>query len=373
MLCVLAMAFQALAQPLQLVVMDPLSKDLACACVKGYAQRNYKVLAAYLQTKTGMEIQVSHGETLADALKHSGGSADIVIGKFSVIQSESKKNALELHAVASLTDKQGSAFQKGLLVVPKDSAAKELKDLQGFRMFFGPEDCDEKSAAVKDLLRSAGIAVGANSEIAASCSSAAEALLKLGSNERAVAVISSYAEPLLAGCGTIKPGDLRVVAKTREVPFVTAFLNRRLPAETAKALENALLSSDSAPKLLEALESLHGFVEPELSEAPASAPKAASQAWPQFRGPNRDGCVSWLPESLPAVAQFVWSVPLPSDGVGGIAATEDAVVVGGRNALDTADVFFCSTRARGRSAGVLNIRRGQAFGSTTGIRLARPR
>jgi ABC-type phosphate/phosphonate transport system substrate-binding protein len=359
--CLLAAAFHSFAQPLQLVVMDPLSKDLACACVKGYAQRNYKVLAAYLQTKTGMEVQVSHGETLADALKHSGGSVDILIGKFSVIQSEAKKNALELQPVCSLTNKQGSSFQRGLLVVRKDSPARQLNDLQGFRVYFGPEDCDEKSAAAKELLQSAEIAPGANSEISASCSSAAEALLKLEANERAVALISSYAEPLLAGCGTIKPGDLRVVAKTREVPFITAFLNRRLPSETMKALENALLSSDSDAQLLEALESLHGFVEPELSASTAPAPKSGSQAWPQFRGPKRDGSVSWLPDSLPAVSQFLWSVSLPSDGVGGIAATEDVVVVGGRNAQDKADVFFCSTLGRARNAGVLSIRRGETL------------
>ncbi|MEK0446774.1 MAG: hypothetical protein RLZZ399_2095 [Verrucomicrobiota bacterium] len=356
-LCVLASAFHALAQPLQLVVMDPLSKDLACACVKGYAQRNYKVLAAYLQSKTGVEIQVSHGETLADALKHSGGSADIVVGKWSVIQSQSEKAGLEVRPVASLTSKEGSSFQRGLLVVRKDSPARLLGDLRGFRVFFGPEDCDEKSAAAKELLHAAGIEPGANSEISASCASAAEALLKLGVEERAVAVISSYAEPLLSGCGTIKPGDLRVVAKTREVPFIAAFLNRRLPAERAKAIEDALLSSDSDPKLLEALESLHGFVEPELPESASSHPQKTSVAWPQFRGPHRDGSAPWLPESLPATPQFLWSVALPSDGVGGIAATEDAVVVGGRNALDTADVFFCSTRALARSAGVLSILR----------------
>jgi ABC-type phosphate/phosphonate transport system substrate-binding protein len=132
------------ARPLQLVVMDPLSKDLACACVKGYAQRNYKVLAAHLQNQTGQEVQVVHGETLADALKHSGGKADIIVGKTSVIQSEAKKNALDLDLVASLTGKDGSPFQRGLLVVRKDSPARKLADLRGARFLFGPEDCEEK-------------------------------------------------------------------------------------------------------------------------------------------------------------------------------------------------------------------------------------
>ncbi|MEY2600435.1 MAG: hypothetical protein RLZZ142_2694 [Verrucomicrobiota bacterium] len=361
LLGLLAATLQAVSAPLQLVVMDPLSKDLACACVKGYAQRNYKVLAAYLQTKTGIEVQVSHGETLADALKHSGGSADLVIGKFSVIQSQAAKNTLELTPIASLTGKDGSPFQKGLLVVRKDSPAKTLADLQNFRMFFGPEDCDEKSAAAMELLRSAGLHAAADSKISASCSTAAEALMKLDPTQKAAAVISSYAEPLLAGCGTIKPGDLRIIAKTQDVPFITAFLNRKLPAATAKALEEALLSSDSDPKLLEALESLHGFIEPELPKTPPSSPTpdatkpSASLPWPQFRGPHRNGSTQWLPDSLPATPRFAWTVSLPSDGVGGIAATEDVVLLGGRNADDSADVFFCSMPARARNVGALSI------------------
>ncbi len=351
------------AEPLQLIVMDPLSKDLACACVKGYAQRNYKVLAAHLQVRTGLDVQVAHGETLADALKNSGGAAHVLVGKYSVLLSEAKKNGRTLRPVASLTGKDGSTFQKGFLVVRKDSAAHQLADLQGFRMFFGPSDCDEKSVAVQALLTSAGIQTVP--EVSASCSTAAEALMKLAPSERAAAVISSYAEPLLSGCGTIKPGDLRIVAKTAEVPFITAFLDSALPAETAKQIEDALLSSESDPKLLEALESLLGFIEPELPPAPSVAPPAAilekpatpgtPQAWNQFRGPARDGTADWLPETLPAAARFAWTVPLPSDGVGGIAATPDAVLVSCRNQRDSADVFFCSMRGQARNAGGLSI------------------
>src|SRR2546421_8582156 len=35
-------------EPVLLVVMDPLSKELACACVKGYGQRDYRKVAARL-------------------------------------------------------------------------------------------------------------------------------------------------------------------------------------------------------------------------------------------------------------------------------------------------------------------------------------
>ena len=126
------------AEPLQLIVMDPLSKDLACACVKGYAQRNYKVLAAHLQVRTGLDVQVAHGETLADALKNSGGAAHVLVGKYSVLLSEAKKNGRTLRPVASLTGKDGSTFQKGFLVVRKDSAATNSRTSKGSGCFSAP-------------------------------------------------------------------------------------------------------------------------------------------------------------------------------------------------------------------------------------------
>ena len=38
-------------QSLTIVVMDPLSKPLSCPCVEGYAQREYKALAAFLEKR----------------------------------------------------------------------------------------------------------------------------------------------------------------------------------------------------------------------------------------------------------------------------------------------------------------------------------
>ncbi len=35
-------------KPLRIVVMDPLAAKLACACVEGYAQRDYDKLGDYL-------------------------------------------------------------------------------------------------------------------------------------------------------------------------------------------------------------------------------------------------------------------------------------------------------------------------------------
>ncbi len=63
--------------------------------------------------------------------------------------------------------------------------------------------------------------------------------------------------------------------------------------------------------------------------------------WPQWRGPNRDGVCPALPARLPTKSEFRWEAKLTSEGVGGIAATREFVIVGSRNASDSTDVFTC--------------------------------
>lgn len=340
------------AEKLHLIVMDPLSKDLACACVQGYAQRNYETLASWLQRKTGMEVKVTHGETLAEAVKEAGGVPALIIGKDSVVRSEAARNQIGIEAVAALTGKDGSTSQQGLIVVRKDSTARSLADLAGSRIYFGPGNCEEKSAAAIAVLEKAGVSIPEKKLVSDSCSTAAKELMALDPGVKAAAVISSYAQPLLSGCGTIEKGDLVVIGKTEDVPFITAFANASLPKETRHALTEALLDTGSNARLLEALESLVGFVE---------LPAGGTTAWNQFRGSRRDGTVPWLPDRLPAEARYRWRKELPSDGVGGVAATADVVIVSSRDSLDEADCFFVWTPARAVSAGGSNMRHGQTL------------
>jgi ABC-type phosphate/phosphonate transport system substrate-binding protein len=353
------------AEKFTLVVMDPLCKELACDCVAGYAQRNYRVLAAHLQRKVGAEVAVVHAEDLATGLKDSKSPPGIIIGKRSVILSEARKNKLEVIPIARLTGKDGSPDQHGLIVVRKDSPAQTASDLKGYRILFGPDDCDEKCAAAIALLKTSGVEVPEKLEVSPSCSTAATALMEMKPDARAAAVISSYAEPLLAGCGTIKKGDLRVVGKTENVPFITAFATRSLSAKQIAEVTEALLDTAVDPELLKVMETL-GFIE--MTEPATTKPAA----WNQFRGPNRDGAAGWLPDKLPATANFAWQTTLTSDGVGGIAATSDVVVLGARDALDSGDAFFVLMPVPAPSAGVSSIRRLSVSPSTTGIRLVPP-
>ena len=68
--------------------------------------------------------------------------------------------------------------------------------------------------------------------------------------------------------------------------------------------------------------------------------------WPCWRGPNRDGHTTWLPESW-SLPEKKWSFPLPSNGVGGVSATEDFVVVSSRDRADKKDHFVCLDASSG--------------------------
>jgi len=48
---VLAKPPESKPEPVVLMVLDPLAKELACACVKGYGQRDYRKLAARLEKR----------------------------------------------------------------------------------------------------------------------------------------------------------------------------------------------------------------------------------------------------------------------------------------------------------------------------------
>jgi hypothetical protein len=84
-------------------------------------------------------------------------------------------------------------------------------------------------------------------------------IIDWGDKIRGAAVISSYAAPLLEGCGTIKKGDLRVVGETEPVPFVAAFATDLLNEVEQAELQRALYEAGKEPGMLTALETMLGF------------------------------------------------------------------------------------------------------------------
>src|SRR3954466_4188394 len=189
---------------LSMVVMDPLAEPLSCPCVKGYAQRKYEKLSEYLSAELGRPVQVTFAESFEKALaKESCKSIDIAIGKDSVVRADAATAKLQVTPVARLTGQDGLATQTGLIVVRSADTAHKIKDLRGYRIIFGPRECDEKFAAARRLLKNAGVEIPAveASETSESCSDGACKIIEWGDSQRAAAVISSYAAPLLQGCG----------------------------------------------------------------------------------------------------------------------------------------------------------------------------
>ena len=76
----------------------------------------------------------------------------MVIGKDSVVRNGAKSAKLDLKPIAHLTDMTGSIKQHGLFVVRQKDPAASLLDIDGYKVFWGPEDCDEKAAAPKAKL-----------------------------------------------------------------------------------------------------------------------------------------------------------------------------------------------------------------------------
>lgn len=265
------------AEPLTVVVMDPLAAPLSCPCVEGYAQRDYEKLAEYLKTALGREVKVTFANALSIALKATEGRADVIIGKDSVVRADAQAAKIDLHPLAQLTDKSGSTMQHGLIVVNKADPAREAKDLSGYTIIFGPSEAAEKHSAAMDLLRTAQVAIPKTLHIDEACSDGACKVIDLGPTSKTAAVISSYAQPLLEGCGTIKKGDLRVVGKTKDVPFVSAFVNASLPAKLQKEIKASLLGVGTNIQLLDALETLVGFVEYDESSTSQQVSQAAKK------------------------------------------------------------------------------------------------
>lgn len=269
---------------LTLVVMDPLAAPLACDCVQGYAQRKYEKLGEFLEQKLRRTVTVVFAESLSLALKDTEGRADLVIGKHSVVLDHAKRNELQMVPVMQLTGKDDDVTQTGLLVVRSSDPAEKVSDLQGYRILFGPADCDEKHAAPMALLKEHSIKLPQPIETASACSEAAKQLMAMDEGTKAAAVISSYAQPLLEGCGNIKKGDLKIVGESAKVPFITAFVNQQLPESDRDALVAALDEVGLDADLLIHLETGMGFVpwkgaaQPEVTAKPSGSKPATTGA-----------------------------------------------------------------------------------------------
>lgn len=315
-----------------LAVLDPLAAELSCPCVKGYAQRDYRALARWLEESTGRRVRIGFGGSLANAIEDAESDRfDLAIGKLSVITADAAAQKVGAEPLCALADKQGSTDVRGLFVVATDDAAEEVADLFDYTILLGPSDHHEKHELAITALRAVGLEESFDTMTCATCSDAAATLLEAGADKPHAAVISAYAEPLLEGCGTVPAGAVRVVGETGPTPFVVACVPATLDHALRDTLRRALLAVRERPDLCGKLESRGGFVDWDL----------LGRDWPGWRGPRRDGFVPGLPTCLPDSATIVWRRTLARSGLGGVAVMGRHVVIGDRNDADSHDVFRC--------------------------------
>ncbi len=248
---------------LVVIITDPLSKELSCPCVNGYGQRDYDKLGKFLEGKLGRAVVVVYGESLAGALKKSEGKAHLVIGKDSVIRATAPDCKVAVTYLAALTGKDGKTTQTGLVCVAAADRAITPADLKGYTIYFGSPAAEEKNAAAVKALKELGLDLPAKLDTCATCSvGATKVVEEAKAGKQVAAVISSYAHPLLEGCGTIKKGELRVIAETDPVPFIAAFATGSLAAADCDKLKATLLGVGKDKELCTAIETKAGFVEP---------------------------------------------------------------------------------------------------------------
>jgi outer membrane protein assembly factor BamB len=335
-----------------LVVMDPLARELACACVKGYGQRDYRKLAARLDSALKERVTIEFSDDLADSMASVSPLREvIVIGDRSLVAHGAKKGGWNCHAICELTDRDGNTTMTSSFIARADDSAKELKEVAKRKIFFGLVEGDEKYTASLAALRGVG-GEPSTREKHLSYSDAALDLLDSNLSPLPIAVIPTYALRMLEGCGSVKPGNLRVIGRTRPVPFITVFVSDKMPAEKRENISKALLSIKDDERLLNAMESKDGFraVKVEANDGSVQTAgdtdskrsvEASESSWPDWRGSHRDGHVPRLPTRLPSVVKVVWKKGAVAGGLSGLSVSGGRLISAERDFADENDVYRC--------------------------------
>lgn len=340
---------------IRVAVMDPLAADLACACVEGFAQRKYEVLAIHLEGALDRAVDLRYGADLG--LLADEAPIDLVIGKKSIVEYDLGRVGLKAKPVAMLTSKEGKTTFRGLFVVASGNRAAKVEDLQGYELFIGKPTAEEKHGAALAALEAAGVDATGKTKEFGTCTDSAMAVINAGTAKDTAAVVSDYAKTLLVGCGTIDADALRVIGQTKPVPFIAAFVTDNVSDKERRAITEALLSFGENKAFLPYLETKSGFVPLRIKDSPSGEQQNTGDSatasenrrsvveakdWPQFRGADRDGLAPALPKTLSDEAiDVAWSVQLQSNGLSGLAATEEVVIVPGRDVTDMQDHFLC--------------------------------
>ena len=322
------------ARTLHVVVMDPMAAPLSCACVAGQGQRDYDAWSQDLSRKTGWEVMLTFDESLKLAQRRTGLAADLIIGKHSVVRFDADNMQQQIRLVSRLSDPNGATTLSGVVLVRENDPARSLADLKGRSLTLGPIEDADCHAAARQLLREHNLT---NSVSISAAGSLDECAYRLLDGETDAAVLPEFMPRFLEACGKMEPNALRVIGRTKPVPFVSLFATDRVNEQTENRIVATLAHVAENPELLQALESQRGFVAP----GDRTAQTDQSGGWADWRGPGRRGQSPHVPASLPERMDVAWSAEVTGPAMAGIAATDEFVVVADKDADLKRDIFRC--------------------------------
>lgn len=326
------------ARPLRIAVMDPLSKQLACDCIAGFAQRDYAALAAYLTCELRQEVDLRVVPSLQQAQAQLG-AVDLLIGRSSLVEAQARALGWKVTPILGLTDVRGSTTFHGLFVVRSNSDIPSISGLAGKRILFGPSAEREKHGAALETLSRAGIRIAnvSDQQIADTCIHASIAVAERTAD---AAVISSYAIRLTEACEAVEPGTLKVIASTRPLPFIQVFASDALDRGELARVRQAMLNAAKDAALLVKLESRDGFVD---------VSRTAVDDWCDWRGgAGRTGASANVPAALPSAPKFLWRVPMTGPALAGICIHDHMVIVAGKDERAENDIWRALDSETGR-------------------------
>jgi outer membrane protein assembly factor BamB len=328
---------------LRVAVTDPLAAAHPLRGAAGPLRRDYAALASFLTERMEREVALVHLDSLLDAKKDPARAFDFVIGPHARVRTEAAAVRMPLRRMALLTNPAGSPAVRGVFVVPADSPVRHVDDLRGRTVLFGPPEVPERHAAALAALDERGVDAGRALRIHRHNRTCAGRVLR---KEADAGVISDYATPILISEGTLRKGALRVVGRTRALPFITVFAKPTLDPAVARAVRSGLSAAGRNEALLLALQSGAGFVKPPAFWGADGRTRDADEDgdladWPDWRGPGRDGGAALLPETLPEARRLLWKHPLTGPGHSGVAATRRHVVVADKSGDGSRDIWRC--------------------------------
>ncbi len=319
------------AEPIKILVMDPLALPLSCACVDGIGQKDYGLLAEFLGRLLKQPVRVTYAESLQAGIRRTGRNIDLIVGPQSIVRHDAQKTKFTLRPMLALTDRSGRQTVQGVILVRTDDPALTVKNLAGRTMALGPAENPECHAQVRKLFTKEQIAASVRFQTKQTIE---ETVYALVDQEADAAVVPQYLPPLLVGCNKILPNSVRILAPTEPIPFVQVFATANLNPTKEQQIRKHLLALSSVPEIRQALESRDGFT------AINSPRNESAEGWTDWRGPGRAGQVPALPKTLDQL-KCLWTASTTGPALAGIAATDRYVLVADKDAELTRDIFRC--------------------------------